>query len=495
MGSIKTQRNSLEKKHYSLPYIINACITLFFMFVFGYIFPPFSTLTPVGMKVLGVFIGVVWGYSACDVIWPSLFAVLAFGISGFTTMGAAITSMMGHNVVFQSIVGFIAAGSLIHYGFGKWFVRWSLTKKMFKGRPLFYTWAFMVLFGLSAAVINQIALSLILYGIWQDIADSCGYEKHSSFRYMGAGGILLGTILGGALIPYQSWMLGLAQTWEGVTGEAINFGMMGAMTIPATILILTAYVLLGKYVFKVDYSVMQEFDVNKLGEESARLRPRAKRIIIIYLITVLLTILGNTLPGTALADFVNNTMTTAGMFCACTAILLLLPSGEGDGKGAIVFNDVKNTAISWPVILMCAVTLPVAAAVTNEATGIVPWLTGIFAPIFEGKGSVFILIFTIVLSMILTNVGSNIAFGAAMIPIIAPFAIKSGMAPQFVGAAMIYIINIGMVLPGASAPASIFHSNELLTNGGMRIKITLFGCACVLLVAIPLFTMFSLIFG
>ena len=495
MGKIKTiQKNGVERKSYGVSYIVNILITLFFMFGFGFI-PPFATLTPVGMRVLGVFVGVVYGYSTCDVIWPSLFAILAFGLSGFTTMGAAITSMMGHNVVFQSIVGFIAAGSLTYYGFGKWFVRWSLSKKLFKGKPMFYSWAFIVFFGLSAAVINQIPLSILLYAIWIDIADSCGYPKNSSFRYVGMGGILLGTILGGAMIPYQSWMLGLANTWSEATQQPLNYGMMGAMTITATILILTVYVFATKAIFKVDYSIMERFDVEKLGDESKHLRPRSKRIILVYLATVIVVILGNTLIGTGLSDFINNTMTVAGMYCLCTALLLIVPSGEGDGQGCIVFNDVKNTAISWPVILMCAVTLPVASALTNEATGIVPWLTGLFTPVFEGHGGIFILIFTIILSMFLTNVGSNIAFGAAMIPIIAPFVMKSGMSPQFAGAAMIYVINVGMVLPGASAPASIFHSHEALPNSGMRMKVTLVGCASVLVVTIPLFTLFSLFLG
>ena len=125
-----------------------------------------------------------------------LFAILAFGISGYTTMGAAITSMMGHNVVFQVIVGFITAGSLSHYGFGSG-CPLVLTRKISRKAPalrvgLYYH------FGVSAVVINQIALSIILYSIWQDIADNCGYPKHSSFRYVGMGGILMGTILGGA---------------------------------------------------------------------------------------------------------------------------------------------------------------------------------------------------------------------------------------------------------------------------------------------------------
>lgn len=481
-------------KGYSPVKIVNIAITLFLMFGFGFL-PPFSTLTPVGMKVLGVFLGVVYGYSSCDIIWPSLFAVIAYGISGYTSMSAAITSMMGHNVVFQSIVGFIAAGSLSYYGFGKWFVRWSLSKKIFKGKPLLYVWSFFVVFGLSCIVVNQIVLSLILYGIWQDIADNCGYEKDCSFRYVGFAGIMLCTILGGAMVPYQSWMLGLANTWSEVTSVQLNMGLMAAFTLPATVLILTAYVFLSKWIFKVDYSIMKRFDVDKMGEESKVLRPRAKRILVLYVVTVFLCILGNTLIGTSFANFINNTMTVAGMYCVCAAVLLVLPSGEDDGKPTIEFRKVKDTAISWEVILMCAVTLPLAAAVTNEATGILPWLTGVFSPIFAGKGGIFILVFTMLLSLILTNLGSNIAFGAAMIPIIAPFVISSGMNPQFAGAAMIYMINIGMVLPGASAPASIFHSQPSLQNGGMRIKVTLVGCLACLLVAVPLFTLGYLILG
>ena len=72
---------------------------------------------------------------------------------------------------------------------------------------------------------------------------------------------------------------------------------------------------------------------------------------------------------------------------------------------------------------------------------------------------------------------------------------SSGLNPQFAGAALIYIINVGMVLPGASAPASIFHSLEGLPDSGMRTKVTLFGCACTLVVSIPLFTLFSLVLG
>ena len=168
------------KKSYGTKYVINMAITLLLMFGFGFL-PPIGTITPVGMKVLGVFLGVVYGYSTCDVIWPSLFAFIAFGISGYTTLTGAVTSMMGHSVVFQSITRFITAGALSYYGFGKWFVRKTLSMRIFKSRPEVYVWGLLVIFGLSCFLVDQIMMSLILYGIWTDIAENCGYKKGSPF--------------------------------------------------------------------------------------------------------------------------------------------------------------------------------------------------------------------------------------------------------------------------------------------------------------------------
>ena len=71
-------RKWLKKQLSVLCNTIHIAITLLLMFGFGHL-PTFSTVTPVGMKLLGVFLGVVYGYSTCEVIWPSLFAFIAFG--------------------------------------------------------------------------------------------------------------------------------------------------------------------------------------------------------------------------------------------------------------------------------------------------------------------------------------------------------------------------------------------------------------------------------
>lgn len=494
MGNVSSGSNTAIKQKYSTRYVINSVITLFFMFGFGHL-PAFSTLTPVGMKVLGVFIGGIWGYSTCEVIWPSLFGIIAFGISGYTTMGEAITSMMGHNTVFQVLMGFLSAGALTYYGFGKWFVSWSLSKSIFKGRPLLYTWCFFICFGYAAFIITQIQLQILLYVVWVDIALICGYKKNSPFIYAGLTGILFSTSLGSCLVPHQSWKFGLAKNWGTLTGVPLNFGFMGVVDFILILVSVTLYVLSLKYVFKIDFEPMKQFDGSRLDMESQKMRPRAKRILAVYSLTVITVVLGNTFPsGTWLNTFVNTTMTGAGCFCACAAILLLLPSGENDGKPCIEFNAIKNSAISWQVIFMCAVTLPIATAVTSSDCGILEWITTLFAPVFAGKSSIFILLFTVVFGMLLTNVGSNIAFGSALIPIIAPFAVASGMNPHIVGAALIFTVNLGIVLPGASAPASIYHSNENIPDAKTRVKFTGFACLILLVVEVVTYSIINAVF-
>lgn len=461
---------------YSPAKYIHILITLFFMFGFGYL-PTFSTITPMGMKILGLFIGVVYAYSTLEIIWPSLLAIVVFGLSGFTDgMDTAASMMLGNSTVFQVITQNMTAGAIVIYGFGKWFARKTLSMKIFHGRPLFYTWCFLFVFMWANIVLNTIPVMLMLFAIWGDIGTTCEYKQNDNFYYYGFGGIILTLMLGISMMPYRSWQLGLAKTWANVVGTPINLGFMFSCTSIIGIVVITAYVILGAKLLKVDFSHMKEFDVNKLGPESEHLRPRAKRIIVIYLITMLLSMFAGTFINTGIAKYLNNTLTSAGLYTLCTVLLMLIPSGEDD-EACIRFKDIKNSeaAINWSVILMVAVTIPLASALTNEATGVTPWLTQVLTPIFAGRSPYFILIVSIITMIILTNIGSNIATASALIPIIAPFAMQSGANITVFGMAIIYSANMGLLLPGSSAPASILHARGEIPDMKRRALVIGFG--------------------
>ena len=63
-------------------YYVHVAIFLLITFGFGFL-PPFAQITDVGMKVLGAFLGAVYGWLFIALDWPSLIALLALGISGY----------------------------------------------------------------------------------------------------------------------------------------------------------------------------------------------------------------------------------------------------------------------------------------------------------------------------------------------------------------------------------------------------------------------------
>ena len=54
---------------------------------------------------------------------------------------------------------------------------------------------------------------------------------------------------------------------------------------------------------------------------------------------------------------------------------------------------------------------------------------------------------------------------------------------------------MGLVLPGASAPASVFHGRGEIPNAAQRYKVVIFSAALVMVVSIVIFSIAQLIIG
>ena len=484
------------KKTYKTSQIVGMVITVFLMFGFGYVVPPFATLTPMGMKILGMFLGLVIGYTVWDVMPVSLLGFVAFGSCGYTTFNGAVASMWGSSVVYQIMVLSFTSLALVHYGFGPWFARWSLSLKFVQGKPKLYTWFFF--YFCSWCGFLGAPSVLLLYPMWDSIAEACGYSNDKdNFRYWGLAGILTCQTAGTGMMTYKSWALGLANQWAALVGQPINLAFQFAVNTVLCFVLVTLYWFFGILIFKIDLSRVQAYDVSQMDESSKTLRPRTKRIAVAYFGTVAVVVLGN-IPGLGnlgFYKFLNGTITLSGVYTLLAAFLIVLPSGEGDGEPCIPFGKIAHRLVLWPVLMMCAVIIPIASALTNEVTGVLPWLMGIFSPIFEGRSGAVLVIFTVVCMQLLTNVGSNIAFGSAMIPIVGPFTLAAGLNPTVVGTAIMFCTNLGLVLPGASAPAAQFHSRDEIPDAGRRIKVTVFAACCIVASCIIVYTPVAMIFG
>ena len=62
-------------------YWVHTCICLLIMFGFGQM-APFGPLTPLGMNLIGIFLGILYGWIFIEIVWPSLAGLLALMLIG-----------------------------------------------------------------------------------------------------------------------------------------------------------------------------------------------------------------------------------------------------------------------------------------------------------------------------------------------------------------------------------------------------------------------------
>lgn len=143
---------------------IHSAVGILLMVIFQFI-PAGGGITPIGMKVLGAFLGMVYLWSLVDTLWPSLLGLLVIGLSGFAGEGiqgmrATMMTAFGQDTVLITIFAMILFGTLYEVGATHYIANWFLTRKAISGRPyVFLTIFYMGCFVLSA-LISPIAYPL-----------------------------------------------------------------------------------------------------------------------------------------------------------------------------------------------------------------------------------------------------------------------------------------------------------------------------------------------
>lgn len=81
---------SVKKGYMTIAHVI---IMFALMFIIGNL-QPFGTVTPMGMDILGIFVGTLYGWLFLDLLWPSLIALVALGMTGYMTVGEAFSQAL-----------------------------------------------------------------------------------------------------------------------------------------------------------------------------------------------------------------------------------------------------------------------------------------------------------------------------------------------------------------------------------------------------------------
>lgn len=163
--------------------------------------------------------------------------------------------------------------------------------------------------------------------------------------------------------------------------------------------------------------------------------------------------------------------------------MFLVPAGCSRDRGAMLLDWPTAQGIPWDVILLFGGGLSLAAAIT--ATGLGAWLGDRMGGLMTLPGVLIIL--TLAAFVILaTEVTSNVATAAALMPVVIAIAAAAGIDPASLAIPVALAASCAFMFPMATAPNAIAYASGEMSIARMArigIKLNAFGVLIITAIA------------
>lgn len=449
---------------------IHIVIGLILMFG-GQHLPPIEPITEVGMQVLFIFIGVIYLWSTVEMLWSSLLAMLALGMSDYEAMNAVLKSHFGDSVVLLVFFSMIFFGAIADSGVVKYVSRWFITRKINNGRPLVFSFIFVFSVYVVSTLTNCFTALLLAWPIIYTMIDDIGYTNKDHYAKFLVYGTFIGSILGQPAIPFRGTKLAMITAFQKASGMNINFAQYILFNIIMAVLIVGGLTMLMKFVYRCDASKMKNLDVSIFDKEPLPPMTKTQKFLFysmfLYIISLLLpSVLSPTLPGVSFLAKMGSTGLTIAWVILCCVLRL-------DGKQVINFKAVAGKHVNWGMVFLVMVAIVMSGALTSDATGIKPAIMNVLNPLLAGKSTFAVAAILMIFSFLITNVANNAVCGIIILPVFGTFAAQSGLPAEIVVpitvCAMLCLF-LAFLTPAASPYAAMLYGNKEWFTPGEILK-------------------------
>ena len=463
-------------------------IVMFALFFIIGMLPPFGMITEMGMKVLGAFVAIVYGWICIDLFWVSVLGFLLLGMTGLMTPASAFSTGLANSTV-QTVllVGAFAAG-LSQLGLGELIVNFILSKKIIVGRPWLLVLAFAllgVIFGICSKAIFGI---ILLFSILLDLAKKCGYEaKSPAVSFIGCIIVYCCIFLPAGFAPYLPTMLMFGGIFTNSTGVTLPFGKYFVVGLVLSLGILVVMLLVAKYIVRIDMSkfiIDEQTRQNYAAQKNSKTAKVAFSGLVVYiLLLVVPQFMDPTIPIVA---FVNN-VGIIGWTIVYMSVFVIWRNENGEPVLDIakMFKDVP-----WVIVMLIMITIPLGNAMGNAEVGVMATLVMYLQPILMNMGITGMYIFVFAFLAVLTQFTHNFVAGAVLIPLFGSIGINMGANPYVLFFLMFTALNASFATPAASMNTGFLFGSDVVDPkqaylwGWLLILIS--GILCLL--AIPILT-------
>ncbi len=367
---------------------------------FNRLFPAIEGLSELGNSTLWVFIGSLIMLVGVSRSWGIVLCMIAFPVSNVYTVGQMLQGTMGNATCNFMIFSTMMLYALRETGVLRRIAIMLISHPVTRKNPWFFIAALWAAALLVGSLINVTANVMLFTALTIEILEGLGFRKTDRFSLL----VMLGTFFfcgfsyGVTPIGHPTALTTIA-LFEGLYPVSLlKYSLVGyIVAIPVYII----FVILMKYVYKLDAKVISSFDPTSLREGLGPMSKAEKYSLIIFSCVTLIWISPDVLKpiSPALHGFVSR----MGIYtpAALGAILMCLISIED--KPILDFYDGVRNGVEWNAVWLMYISLFLSSAVSRSDAGVSVWLGDLIGPVFSGMSSFMLVFVTGLLCTLLTN--------------------------------------------------------------------------------------------
>ena len=418
-----------------------------------------------------LWIAIWWITEAIPIAATSLLPIILFPLSGALPLDDT-TSSFGHRFVFLYLGGFILALAI---------QKWNLHKrialniiKVIGTNVQKIILGFMVATAFLSMWISNTATAVMMLPIGIAIIKQMKDLKNSpEDENLIFGKALMLSIAYSASIGGIATLIGTPPNlvFAGIIQEVYNieisFLKWFQFGFPISILLLAiSWVYLTKVAFKFKQNEFNEGkeEINRQLEELGPISYEEKIVLSVFVVTGLAWILRTYL----LNKFIPN-LDDSIIALISGISLFLFQANNQEGKNEKIMNWEDAVKLPWGVLLLFGGGLAIAQGF--QSSGLANWIAENLTQL-NGFSLFIILLVLITAVNFLTEITSNLATTAMLLPILAPTAVILGVHPYILMVGATLAASCAFMLPVATPPnAIVFGSNYLKISDMVRVGI------------------------
>lgn len=459
-------------------YIVLA-ITVIIMIGFGFL-PPFGEVTPIGMRILGIFIGCVFAWCFGEIIWSSILGLIMISIFNFGLFNENYASAFGNATTSTMLCGMVFCFAVQSSGLLSEISRWIIGLRIVQKTP----WTLIVGFFVASYILgilatNPVVAMVLLWPLYYDIARKLEIAPFSNYTTIILCGIGICAAAGVVTVPYGAMSV-LVQGVARSVDPSYNYDTM--LWIGANFLVNLIFIPLALFVLRFVIRPKFNFKMKQHETYKMNLTPEIKIVSIVFGILLVALIVPNMFPATSTVYqlFVTK-IGPAGLLAAAAVVLAVI---HVNGKPILKIDEGIKNGVTWGVLIMMSCAITISNYLAVDGVGILPTIVNLIEPFVQGKSSLVIAIMFVVIGLIMTNFINDAVTATVLYPIAAALIQDSGNGLVLFTTLSAAVTIQGCFMPSGSAIGAMFHSNtEWLKSKDIFIWVTiLMAILCVCLV-------------